>query len=81
MVEVEATRAHLQVFVEDAPHGGEGAIGPLVFDEPGLGGAKLFGVDEDETPRLSERLQHKRRQPAGRRGGSAERRGDKRGDL
>lgn len=40
-----------------------------MFDEPGLGGAKLLGVNEDETPRLSKGLQHKRRQPRGRRDG------------
>lgn len=58
--------SNLQVFVQDAPHGREGAVYPLMFDEPGFGRAKFFGVDEDETPRLSEGLQHKRRQPRGR---------------
>lgn len=61
------TQAYLQVFVEDASHGGEGAIIPLMFDEPGLGRSKLLRVNEDETPRLSEGLQHKCRQPTGRR--------------
>lgn len=40
-----------------------------MFDKPGLGRAKLLGVDEDETPRLSEGLQHERCQPRGSGGG------------
>lgn len=55
--------AYLQVFVEDAPHGGERAIISLMFDEPGLGCTKLLWVNEDETPRLSKGLQHKCCQP------------------
>lgn len=63
------TQAYLQVFVEDASHSGEGAIIPLMFDEPGLSCTKLFRVNKDETPRLSKGLQHKCCQPRGRRDG------------
>lgn len=55
--------AYLQVLVEDAAHGGEGAVPVLVPDEPGLGCSELLWVDEDEPAGLSEGLQHERRQP------------------
>lgn len=55
--------AYLEVFVEDASHGGERAVVSLVFDEPRLGSTKLLWVNEDEATRLSEGLQDKRSQP------------------
>lgn len=57
------TRAYLEVLVEDAAHGGKGAVALLVSDEPGFGRAELLRVDVDETSGLGEGLQHKRRQP------------------
>lgn len=55
--------ADLQVFVEDASHGGERAVISLVFDEPRLGHPELRWVDEDEAAWLSEGFQDERRQP------------------
>lgn len=60
----DATQAYLQVLVEDAAHGGEGAVPVLVPDEPRRGCSQLLWVDEDEPAGLSEGLQHERRQPA-----------------
>lgn len=57
------TWAYLQVLVEDAAHGGKGAVSVLVPDEPGLGCVELLWVNEDETPRLGKGLQHERCQP------------------
>lgn len=54
---------YLEVFVEDASHGGERAVVSLVLDEPRLGNTKLLWVNEDEATRLSEGLKDKRCQP------------------
>lgn len=54
---------HLDVLVEDAPHGREGAVLFLVLDDPVLGRAQLLGVDKDEAAGLSEGLEDERSQP------------------
>lgn len=59
------TQTYLQVFVQDASHRRKEAIISLMSDEPGLCYTKLFGVNKDESLRLSKGLQHKCCQPKG----------------
>jgi hypothetical protein len=74
-------QAYLQVFVEDASHGREGALVSLMFNEPGLCSTQLLRVNKDEAPRLGKGLQHKRCQPeAGKTWIEGERGRDRRGE-
>lgn len=57
----EAT--HLDVLVQNPAHSREGAIRPLLPDDPALGSLQLLWVDEDEAARLGKGLQDKGREP------------------
>lgn len=61
--EAAGEAVNLDVLVQNPAHGWEGAVRPLLPDNPALGGHQFSWVNKDEAARLREGLQDKGREP------------------
>lgn len=61
--EAAGEAVNLDVLVENPAHGWEGAVCPLLPDNPALGGRQFSWVNKDEATCLGEGLQDKGREP------------------